>query len=160
MSHAIIVDKNNPNTILIGTGDRDAGDAPGMGVFKSTDGGLTWIPWSTGMGDRIVGKLLQHPTNTQTILAATNGGVYRSTNGGSTWTQTQSGDFKDMAFKPNDPNIVYAASGSDFYRSANNGSTFVKITSGLTGGQRGVIAVTAANANYVYFPAIRQQQRV
>jgi PKD repeat protein len=148
---AILVDKNNPNTIWIGTGDRDAGDAPGMGVFKSTDGGLTWIPWSTGMGDRIVGKLLQHPTNTQTILAATNTGVYRSINGGSTWTLTQSGDFKDMAFKPNDPNIVYAASGADFYRSANNGSTFVKISSGLTGGQRGVIAVTAANANYVYF---------
>ncbi|MEI8006925.1 MAG: hypothetical protein WCI48_12020, partial [Bacteroidota bacterium] len=39
---AIVVDYSNPGTIFIGTGDRDAGDAPGMGVYKSTDAGLTW----------------------------------------------------------------------------------------------------------------------
>jgi PKD repeat protein len=54
-------------------------------------------------------------------------------------------------FKPNDPNIVYAAAGADFYKSTNNGVSFTKITNGLTSGQRGTIAVTAANPNYVYF---------
>lgn len=41
---SIIIDYSNPSKILIGTGDRDAGDAPGMGVFKSLDGGLSWNP--------------------------------------------------------------------------------------------------------------------
>ena len=148
---AIVVDYSNPNKILAGSGDRDAGDAPGLGVFRSLDGGLTWALSTTGMGSKTVGKMLQHPTNPQIFFAATSGGVYRSTDGGTTWTNSVAGNFKDLAFKPDDPNIVYAVGIADFYRSTNNGVSFTKITSGLTGGQRGVIAVTAANASYVYF---------
>ena len=148
---AIAVDFSNPQNILIGSGDRDGGDAPGLGVYKSIDGGLTWSPSKTGMDNKTVGKIIQHPANAQIFLAATSGGVYRSTNGGASWTNTQTGGFKDIQFKPNDPNIVYAAAGSDFYRSVNNGVSFTKITSGLTVGQRGTIAVTPANPEYVYF---------
>lgn len=148
---AIVVDFSNPQNILIGTGDRDAGDAPGLGVFKSIDGGLTWSPAKTGMDNKTVGKIIQHPTNSQIYLAATSGGIYRTVNGGSSWTNSKTGNFKDILFKPTDPNIVYAVLGADFYRSADNGLTFTKITAGLTGGQRGVIAVTPANPDYVYF---------
>jgi len=148
---AIVVDYSNPSKILIGTGDRDAGDAPGLGVFISTDGGLTWAASTSGMGNKTVGKILQHPTISSILLAATNGGVYRSTNGGASWSQSVSGNFKDICFKPTDPTIVYAAKGANFYRSSNNGVSFSQITSGLTSGQRGAIAVTAANPNYVYF---------
>ena len=148
---AIVVDYSNPNKILIGTGDRDAGDAPGLGVYKSLDGGLTWTASKTGMGDRTVGKIIQDPTNALVFLAATSNGVYRSTDGGANWAQTRAGNFKDICFKPGDPTIVYAAYNSDFWRSSNNGQSFTQITSGLTSGQRGTIAVTAANPAYVYF---------
>jgi PKD repeat protein/photosystem II stability/assembly factor-like uncharacterized protein len=148
---SIIIDYSNPVKILIGTGDRDAGDAPGMGVFKSLDGGLTWTPSKTGMDNKTVGGMIQHPSNPLIIVAATSGGIYRSTDGGANWTNQKSGDFKSIAFKPNDPNVVYAASGANFYRSADNGINWTQISSGLTGGQRGVIAVTPANPNYVYF---------
>ena len=147
---AIIVDRINPNVIFIGTGDRDAGDAPGMGVFKSSDGGVTWVPWNTGMGNKTVGRMLQHPTNNQIMIAATSGGVYRTINGGANWTLSIGGDYKDCEFKPNDPNIVYATSGPNFWRSSNNGVAFTMITAGLSGGQRASIAVTPADANYVY----------
>ena len=147
---AIIVDYSNPNTILIGTGDRDAGDAPGMGVFKSADGGQSWAQSNTGMGNVTLGNMVQHPTNPQILLAATSSGLYRSTNGGANWTKSKSGTFKDVKFKPGDPNIVYAVAAASFYRSVDNGVTFTQVTSGLAGGQRGVIAVTAANASYVY----------
>lgn len=153
---AIVVDYSNTSKILIGSGDRDAGDAPGLGVFKSLNGGTTWSASSTGMGNKTVGKIIQHPTNSSIYLAATSGGVYRSTDGGANWSLTASGNFKDICFKPNDPNIVYAAKTSPspmFYRSSNNGTSFTAITSGLPSSsvQRGVIAVTAANSNYVYF---------
>ena len=74
---------NIPDTIYIGTGDRDASDSYGEGVFKSTDGGLTWKSSNSGMGDKTVGKLIIDPNNTNILLAGTNGGIYRSTNGGS-----------------------------------------------------------------------------
>jgi len=148
---SILIDHSDPSRIFIGTGDRDAGDAPGLGVFLSTDGGLSWAPSKTGMGDKTVGKLIQHPLNANQMFAATSGGIYRSDNGGSSWSLITSGNFKDLCFKPNDPSILYAAQGADFYRSSNGGGSFVKITAGLTSGQRGVIAVTPANPNYVYF---------
>jgi len=147
---AIVVDFANPNHILIGSGDRDAGDAVGMGVFKSLNGGSSWTESKTGMGNQTVCRIIQDPLNAQVFLAATAGGVYRSTDGGNTWTSTKSGGFKDILFKPDDPNIVYAAAGSSFYRSTNNGVSFVQVTAGLTAGQRIVIAVTPANPNYVY----------
>ncbi len=148
---SIIVDYSNPNKILIGTGDRDAGDAPGLGVFKSLNGGINWTPSKTGMDNKTVGGMIQHPTDPTIILAATSGGIYRSTDGGTTWTNRKTGDFKSIAFKPTNPAIVYAAAGASFYRSADNGVTWVQITAGITSGQRGVVAVTAANPNYVYF---------
>ncbi|MEI6884442.1 MAG: PKD domain-containing protein [Bacteroidota bacterium] len=147
---AILVDYSNPTTILIGTGDRDAGDAPGLGVFRSTDAGLTWAPSKTGMDNVIVGNMLQHPTNPLIMLAATSNGLFRSTNGGTQWTKSKTGDFKEVKFKPGDPNIVYAISGISFFRSTDNGITFTQVTSGLSGGQRAVIGVSAANPNYVY----------
>ncbi|NQV03735.1 MAG: hypothetical protein HQ542_13885, partial [Bacteroidia bacterium] len=148
---AIVVDYNNPNIIYIGTGDRDAGDAPGLGIFKSVDGGYTWVQSTLGMGEKTVGEILHHPTNNQILIAVANGGIYRSTDAGANWTSSATGNFKDIDFKPNDPNIVYAASGASLYRSSDNGVTWGQITAGLTSGQRGAIAVTSANPNYVYF---------
>jgi len=147
---AIIVDYSSPDRIFIGTGDRDAGDASGLGVYKSTDGGLTWAPAKTGMGNVTVGRMLQDPTNASIILAATSGGIYRTVDGGDNWTQTKTGNFKSIEFNPANHSIVYAAGGSQFFRSTDNGATFSLITAGLNGGQRSTIAVSPANGSYVY----------
>ena len=147
---AILIDHTNPDVMYIGTGDRDAGDAAGLGVYHSTDGGETWEPWNSGISNHVVGRLLMHPTNHYIIFAATNGGLYRSTNGGGTWTRVEIGDFKDVVFKPNNPDIVYAAGNGNFFRSANGGLSFSQVTNGLPGSSRAAIAVTADNPNYVY----------
>lgn len=148
---AILIDYTNASVMYIGTGDRDAGDAEGMGVFHSTDGGATWEPWRNGMGNCVVGRLLMHPSNHNLIFAATSNGIYRTTDAGANWTQIISGNFKDIVFKPNDPTIVYAASGGNFYRSTDTGLSFSQVTSGLPSGDRAVIGVSPANPDYVYF---------
>lgn len=147
---AIIVSYNNPSLIYIGTGDRDAGDAAGLGVMRSTDGGTNWEMWNNGMGDRTVGRMLQHPSNPQVLFAATSGGVYKTTDGGANWTLQKSGNFKDIEFKPNNPNVLYAVSGASLWRSTDGGLTFDQVTNGLSGGQRAMVAVTPANPEYVY----------
>ena len=45
---SILVHPTRPNEILVGTGDRDHGDAAGLGVMLSTDGGLTWGLYNNG----------------------------------------------------------------------------------------------------------------
>ncbi len=149
---AIAIDKNADSTIYIGTGDRDHYDAPGLGVMKSTDGGKTWININSTMGDVTVAKLLINPVNSNVILAATSGGIYRSANGGSNWTLTSpnANFYKDIVFKPHHPNVVYAESYSKFYRSTDSGKSFTRIST-IDSNYRGVIGVTPADTDYVYF---------
>lgn len=157
---AILVHPGNADTLYVGTGDRDGGDGDGIGVYKSTDGGLTWSPYNKGMGAVTVCMMLMHPSNPSILLAATKAGVYKSTDGGKNWSLKISGDVRDIKFKPNDPNIVYITkivSPSQFWRSADNGNTWTQITSGIptTGiGARMVIGVSPANSNYVYLVQI------
>jgi PKD repeat protein/photosystem II stability/assembly factor-like uncharacterized protein len=154
---SIAINHENPDVILMGTGDRDGGDAPGIGVMMSRDGGDSWAQSSTGMGNRTVGRMIIHPTDTNVVLAATSGGIYKSSNGGANWSRrsTSSRHFKDIVFKPGDPTIAYATEGGDFYRSSNTGTTWSLITSGLASNKsRMVIGVTPADPNYVYLLAV------
>ncbi len=147
----IAVDHVNPNIVYIGTGDRDAGDAPGLGVWKSLDAGVTFQATNVGMETSVISKIIIHPDNNQIILAATAGGVYRSVDAGATWSRNINGNFKDMVFKPGDPDIVYAASGGNFYKSIDNGISFTQVSNGLPSGSRGAIGVSAASPEVVYF---------
>jgi PKD repeat protein/photosystem II stability/assembly factor-like uncharacterized protein len=149
---SIAVNPSNPNTIYIGTGDRDGGDSYGYGVLKTNDGGETWFVANTGMGSRTVGKLLINPSSPNTLIAATNNGMYKTTNGGNTWAKTSiTADFKDVTFKPGDYTTVYATEAGNFYRSTDGGNSWTKITSGIPTGHRGVIGVSANAPDYVYF---------
>jgi len=149
---AILLHPTTENLILIGTGDRDAGDAPGIGVYKSTDGGSTWSISSTGMGSKTVGMLIRHPADPNIILAATSGGIYKSTDGGSTWAlkSSNSSHYKDIRFKPGTPSIVYASENGRFYRSTNTGDSWTQITSGVITGSRLVIGVSPNQPDWVY----------
>jgi photosystem II stability/assembly factor-like uncharacterized protein len=149
---AILVHPTNPTTIFLGTGDRDAGDAPGMGVYKSTDGGATFTASNSGMGNATVGMMIMHPSDPNTILAATSGGIYKSTDGGTTWTRKSSNtnNYKDIKFKPGDPTTVYATENGKFYRSTNTGDSWTQVTSGVLNGNRLVIGVSAAQPAWVY----------
>jgi gliding motility-associated-like protein len=150
---SIAIMPNAPDTIFIGTGDRDASDASGLGVIWSTDGGNTWAARNTGMGALTVGALCIDPSNPNVIIAATNNGIYRSSNFGNSWSQRISGNFKELVFAYGSSNVVFASMNGGFYRSGDNGINWTKITNGLptSGVSRGVIAVTPADTNYVYF---------
>ena len=68
--NAIMADKKDPNTILIGVvNDREFG-----GVFASKDGGQHWTQKSTGLGGRDVFTLEQ--ASNGTLVAGTNKGIF------------------------------------------------------------------------------------
>jgi len=149
----IAIDPVNPDTIYLGTGDRDAGDAYGRGVIRSFDGGQTWQVSNSGMGNQTVGRLIINPNDPSILLAATNGGIYRSTNYGSNWSRVQTGNFRDIVFDAVNPSFVYAAryNSGQFYRSTDNGQSWSLISSGIpTNKRRMAIAVTPDDSNYVY----------
>ncbi|PLX19860.1 MAG: hypothetical protein C0599_10195 [Salinivirgaceae bacterium] len=146
---AIAISHENPNHIYIGTGDRDADDAPGVGVFKSVDGGHTWMHKNEGMGNRVVNDMRINPRNANTIIAGTSGGIFISHNAGETWTNVINGNFWDIEYKPGDTSIVYGAYGGSFYRSLDGGNSWMMVGLPISS-SRTAIAVTPANPNLVY----------
>ena len=156
------VDYTNDNIIYLGTGDPNYYGTD-LGIWKSTDGGQTWLQSTTGMGNRLAVEILMDPTNNNILVAATDNGIYRSTNAGANWNQVKTGgDFKDMQFMPGSTNALYAVTSSEFWRSTDFGNTWTQITNGVVipGGGSGNgmrIAVSAANPNIVYVGMITDE---
>ncbi len=68
--HRIIVDPKNPNTVYAGAIGSPWGEHPERGVFKTTDGGVTWnkilfVDEKTGCSD-----LVMDPTNPNKLIAS------------------------------------------------------------------------------------------
>ncbi|MBS3914960.1 MAG: hypothetical protein KG003_10695 [Bacteroidetes bacterium] len=152
-----LINYKNPNTIYLGTGDANYYGG-GMGVWKSMDGGKTWTQKNSGMGNVLVVQMAMHPTDTNIIVATTNGGIYKTTNGGNTWTKksTVSDEFNDLVIKPGSGFSLYATSHKYFYYSKNFGESWMQINVSPADTFYGVyIGVTPADTNLVYTVAWR-----
>ncbi|GAC1431299.1 MAG: hypothetical protein NVS9B5_14170 [Terriglobales bacterium] len=76
---AILTEKNDPNTMLVGlSNDREWG-----GVFSTHDGGQNWIQKSAGLGGRDV-MTLREASNGD-IVAGTNRGIFLLAHNSSQW---------------------------------------------------------------------------
>jgi hypothetical protein len=154
----LAIDPTNPNNMYLATGGGNdllsAFPVNSDGLYKSTDGGATWLPsgltFPVSLG-RVIHRVVLDPTNPQIVFAGTNVGIYRSTNGGTSWTTVSSINCWDIKFHPSNPTIVYAV-GTAFYRSTNSGTSFSIVSSGVpsSGVNRMCIAVTPTNPSHVY----------
>jgi photosystem II stability/assembly factor-like uncharacterized protein len=98
---ALAIDPARPATIYAGIDDFTADSPPAQpmrGLFKSTDGGLTWS--NTGLTRNAVNLLAIDPSNSRTFYAAAVGpatelagfqGLFKSTDGGTTWREINQG---------------------------------------------------------------------
>ena len=102
---ALTIDSACPRTVYVGTG---------AGLFKSLDGGDSWVSLN-GLGtDQITGLGIA-PNGT--VYAGTQNGLYRSTDAGQTWLPTESGTIlyraNRFAFDPRSPSFAYATASAD-----------------------------------------------
>ncbi len=174
---AIAVSSYDPNIIYVGMGETTirGNVSHGDGVYKSTDGGKTWM--HMGLEDtRHIGKVRIHPQNPDLVYVAALGhahgankqrGVYRSPDGGKTWEQilfaSEDIGAHDLAMDPNNPRILYAAlwrtrrmphtlqsggEGCGLFKSTDGGDTWTEITRrpGLPTGPVGKIGVSVSVA--------------
>ena len=155
---AVAIAPSNPDIVYIGTGQPTPryDVAGGAGVYRSSDGGKTWV--ATGLETtRHIGRIWVDPTNPDHVLVAALGhffgphpdrGVYESRDGGKSWTKTLFIDADtgvvDIVSSPSDPNTIWAASwqarqypwqsyftpiagtGSTLWRSGDGGRTWAK----------------------------------
>jgi len=118
---AVSVDRNDRSggTIYVGTGEANicgSGCVAGVGLYKSTNGGITWSGplGRTELGGKGIGEIVVKPGDPRTIYVGTTTalrgmssvccsgvtrpapdagrwGLYKSTNGGRTWTFLHNG---------------------------------------------------------------------
>jgi len=138
---AMLIDPRDSNTIYIGTFP--------AGVFKSTDGGRTWVDKNLTFTNDGIMFLIAHPEKKDVIYAGTYNGVSRSVDGGESWEVISEGVPPEqwvfsIAFDPTNPDIMYAATknGSNqgrgeegfhgtVLKSLDGGETWFEITNGL-----------------------------
>jgi hypothetical protein len=96
----LLISPSNPDIVLAATG-RDGRRPPQNGIYRSTDGALSWqrVHQFAGPGGRFgtIGSITVAPDDPQLMFAGGQFAVAMSVDGGQTWSertpQTQSGEF-------------------------------------------------------------------
>ena len=163
--------------VWAGTGEPNSRNSiePGGGVYKSTDGGITWNLMGLEKTQH-VGGIAVHPTNPNVVYVAALGatwnsnperGLYKTADGGRTWQLVKfisdKAGFVDVDIDPRNPNTIWAASwervrtpyslksggpGSGLWKSTDAGATWTEVKgSGWPAGTKGRIRVDIARSN-------------
>ena len=116
---SIVINPANSDQILIGS--------VSGGIWKSTDGGTSWVPKTDTADVMAIGSMVMDPTNSNVVYAGTGegwlnedavygGGIFKTTDFGDTWTLLSSttgasvSDFRDVLKMAADPSgNIYAA---------------------------------------------------
>ncbi len=93
------------------------------GLFRSTNGGRSFIWKNDGVVARMFSSLAQHPTDPYRLYAGTqdNGTMRLSGNSTTAWKRVFYGDGYDCAVNHEDPRIVYATNFNGFTSRADDG---------------------------------------
>jgi photosystem II stability/assembly factor-like uncharacterized protein len=155
---ALAVAPSQPQTIYVGSGEGDMRSdiAQGNGMYKTDDGGKSWM--RIGLDDsQQIARILVHPSNPSLAYVAALGhpygpnaerGVYRTRDGGKSWQKILGRDNDtgavDLAFEPGNASVLYAAlwqtrrtpwsiyppsngPGSGLYKSIDGGDTWKEL---------------------------------
>lgn len=166
---SIAISPEDSNTIYIATGEvynydaagtgaayRNTRGTYGIGILKTTDGGLSWtksLEWSYNQ-QRGVWVIKINPLNPNTIWAGTTIGTFKSIDAGETWQQLHNVVMvMDLVINAYDTNKViigcgnFESTGYGIYRTSDGGNSWAKITSSLPAVFKGKIMLGAYEQN-------------
>ena len=171
---SIVISPTDPNTLYIGTGemynseeampsmvDRLTRGTYGIGILKSTDGGMSWqqsLDWSY-QEMRGIQNIAINPLNDRILYAATSIGLMKSSDAGKNWQIIHAIPMAvDVEINPKDTNLVFVSHGSLFhttsgiYRSRDGGITFEKLRTGIPTSYTGkaMLTIDSKNPSIIY----------
>lgn len=137
-TRSLLIHPTTPDTMWAG--------AVAGGIWKTTNGGATWVPKADLLINMAVNSMAMDPTNPNVLYAGTgegffNGdavrgaGILKSTDGGETWTQLPSTansafHYVQKLVVSKSGNRIYAATRAGIYRSADGGTTWTQVING------------------------------
>ena len=174
---AVAVSESDNNIVLVGMGEspvRGVMTSSGDGVYKSLDGGDTWV--HLGLENtKHISQVRIHPSDPNIIYVSAQGspygetkerGIYRTFDGGKNWENIlfidPSSGAVDLAMDYTNPRVLYASfwdhqrlpwyvrsggKGSGIWKSNDGGDTWKKLSDGLPKSVMGKIGVAVSRAN-------------
>lgn len=178
---AIAVSVSDPKVVYAGTGSAclRGNIQPGLGLYRSIDGGATWQIGGLEEGGQIA-RIQIDPRDPNLVYVAVQGhafgpnatrGVFRSKDGGKNWEKVLFVNDKtgasELAMDPRDPKVLYATMWTGevkpwglpstsidggVFKTIDGGDHWTKLSGGLPQGAVGRIgvAVSPADANRVW----------
>jgi photosystem II stability/assembly factor-like uncharacterized protein len=173
---AVRIDPSNTNIVWVGTGEHNnqSNAIYGDGVYRSEDGGNSWMNMGLKNSEHIGGIVID-PANSNVVYVAAYGplrnvggdrGIYKTNDGGKTWRRvlfvSDNTGFFELHMDPRYSNTLYAVAhqrmrkgytgiggGNEtaIYRSVDSGATWQKIVKGLPAENMGRIGMAIATAN-------------
>ena len=107
----------------------------GLGVLKTVDGGITWVPANTGLSTINVYALAIDPVTSSTLIAGTDAGIFKSTDGGQNWIAANAGPLgvpgtavTFVVFDSASPATIYAVTYGGIFKSVDGTASWSSIT--------------------------------
>ena len=155
--HRVIIDPTNPNTVYIAAIGSPWGIHSERGVYKTTDGGRTWVNILYTNPKSGAADLVMDPQNPNKLIAAMwehkrdpwffnsggeGSGLYSTYDGGETWKKISSKEGLPegnlgrigVAISPSKPDVVYAlieAKKNALYKSSDGGEHWEKVSDNM-----------------------------
>ena len=175
---ALAIQQSDPNVIWVGTGEGNPRNSMslGMGIFKSSDNGVTWDHMGLS-NTKTIHRIMIDPSNPEVVYVGAMGdpfspdenrGLFKTINGGHSWekilyTNNKSG-IADLVMDPDNPNKLIAAMyehrrtpyyftsggpGSGLFLTLDGGDSWKKLmfTEGIPEGDLGRIGLAIAQSN-------------
>jgi photosystem II stability/assembly factor-like uncharacterized protein len=131
--NVVVQDPNDPNTVYIG--------APAGGVWKSLDGGSSWVPISDQLAVIGISGLAIDPTNSNIIYIATGDadggvtydiGIWKTLDAGETWEQAGDnlGQCNKILIDPNTNSTIWASGENGLHKSLDSGNSWTQMLAG------------------------------
>jgi photosystem II stability/assembly factor-like uncharacterized protein len=153
---ALAIDPRAPATVYAGAGDGSSNSGGGdSGVFRSTDGGVTWTYTSHRLDNLLVSFLAIDPSSN--LYAGTTSfddptGLFQSTDGGITWRVILgTDDVIALAIDPSAPSTLYASAiFNGVLKSVNGGTSWTPLPLGLTETAVNALAIDPSSPSTIY----------
>ncbi len=139
-TNSIAFHPSNPNILYIG--------AAQGGVWKTIDGGVTWVSLTDNLSTLACGDIAVDQSNPNVLYLGTGeqnysldsqygNGIFKSTDAGTTWVQVAAPSLvstrcSQIAIDPTNSNIVYMAGGLGVFKSTDAGNSWVSTPSGTS----------------------------
>ena len=131
------------------------------GLFKSTNGGVSWAMLGNGLNHNAILSLAINPSNPATLYAGTfdpakgAGGVYKSIDAGESWNAANSGlaamTVVALAINPSHSAMLYAGVyGYGIFKSSDGGASWNQANTGLTDASVITLVIDQSNPARLY----------